>query len=248
MMPGPMNEDIRQLLVLQDRDAKANRLEAELESIDPEREKTRRESIRTQQVLEQTKQDHMQLEVRRKDLENEVESRKEQILKYSQQQLETKKNEEYQALGREIDHTRQAISEIEDRELELMEEQDVFKTKLAEAKRVAEEAKASEAAMLSDLDEREKNIEKELDELDEEREQIVKTINKKTFVLYERLLDTKEGRVIVGIDHGSCGGCHMKLQTQEIVDAKSGREMVTCTNCGRLIYYTREMVMADELD
>ena len=248
MMPGPMNEDIRQLLVLQDRDAKASRLEAELESIDPEREKTRRDSLRAQQVLEQAKQDHMQLEVRRKDLENEAESRREQILKYSQQQLETKKNEEYQALGREIDHTRQAISEIEDRELELMEEQDVFKTKLAEAKRVAEEAKASEAAMLSDLDEREKNIEKELDELDEEREEIVETINKKTFVLYERLLDTKEGRVIVGIDHGSCGGCHMKLQTQEIVDAKSGREMVTCTNCGRLIYYTREMVMADELD
>ena len=50
MMPGPMNEDIRQLLVLQDRDAKANRLEAELESIDPERKKTRRESIRTQEV------------------------------------------------------------------------------------------------------------------------------------------------------------------------------------------------------
>ena len=248
MMPGPMNEDIRQLLVLQDRDAKANRLEAELESIDPEREKTRRESIRTQEVLEQTKQDHMQLEVRRKDLENEVESRKEQILKYSQQQLETKKNEEYQALGREIDHTRQAISEIEDRELELMEEQDVFKTKLAEAKRVAEEAKASEAAMLSDLDEREKNIEKELDELDEEREELVSKINKKTYAHYERLLDTKEGRVIVGVDHGSCGGCHMKLQAQEIVNAKSGREMVTCTNCGRLIYYTREMIMADELD
>ena len=243
-----MNEDIRQLLVLQDRDAKANRLEAELESIDPERKKTRRESIRTQQVLEQTKQDHMQLEVRRKDLENEVESRKEQILKYSQQQLETKKNEEYQALGREIDHTRQAISEIEDRELELMEEQDVFKTKLAEAKRVAEEAKASEAVMLSDLDEREKNIEKELDELDEEREELVSKINKKTYAHYERLLDTKGGRVIVGVDHGSCGGCHMKLQAQEIVNAKSGRKMVTCTNCGRLIYYTREMVLANELD
>ena len=54
--------------------------------------------------------------------------------------------------------------------------------------------------------------------------------------------------MIVGVDHGSCGGCHMKLQAQEIVNAKSGREMVTCTNCGRLIYYTREMIMADELD
>ena len=129
-----------------------------------------------------------------------------------------------------------------------MEEQDLFKTKLAEAKRVAEEAKASEATTLSDLDEREKNIEKELDELDDEREELVKTISKKTFAHYERLLDTKEGRVIVGVDHSSCGGCHMKLQAQDIVNAKSGREMVTCTNCGRLIYHTREMVMADELD
>ncbi len=247
-MSGPMNEDIRQLLVLQDRDAKASRLEAEVESIDPEREKTRRDSLRAQQVVEQAKQDHMQLEVRRKDLENEAESKREQILKYSQQQLETKKNEEYQALAREIEHVRQAISELEDRELELMEEQEAFKAKLAEANRMAEESKASEARTLSEFDEREKNIEKELDELDDEREELVKTISKKTFAHYERLLDTKEGRVIVGVDHGSCGGCHMKLQTQEIVNAKSGREMVTCANCGRLIYYTREMVMADELD
>jgi hypothetical protein len=228
-----MNEDIRQLLVLQDRDAKANRLEAELESIDPEREKTRRESIQTQQILDQAKQGQMQLEVRRKDLENEVESRKEQILKFSQQQLETKKNLEYQTLGREIEHVREAISEIEEQELDLMEQQDAFKSKLAEARQVAEAAKSGEAQILSDLDEREK---------------IVSKINKKMVAHYERLLDTKEGKAIVGVDHGSCGGCHMKLQTQEIVNAKSGREMATCTNCGRLIYYTREMIMADELD
>ena len=210
MMPGPMNEDIRQLLVLQDRDAKASRLEAELESIDPEREKTGRDSLQAQQLLEQVKQDHMQLEVRRKDLENEVEAKKEQILKFSQQQLETKKNVEYQALAREIEHVRQAISELEDQELELMEEQDAFKAKLAEVSQGAEAAKASEAQLLSELDEREKNLGQELDELDEERETLAEAIDKKTLSHYERLLDTKGGRVVVGIDHGSCGGCHMK--------------------------------------
>ena len=55
-MAGLMNAAISQLLVLQDRDSKATRLEAELESIDPEREKTRRESLQAQQVLEQAKQ------------------------------------------------------------------------------------------------------------------------------------------------------------------------------------------------
>ena len=243
-----MNEEIRQLLVLQDRDSKAARLEVELESIDPEREKTKRESLASQQVLEQAKQTKMQLEVRRKDLENEVESKKEQIRKYSQQQLETKKNEEYQALTREIEHVRQSISELEDQELELMEEQDDFKAKLAEASQVAEEAKVNEAQLLSELDEREKNLGRQLDQLDEEREALADAIDPKALAHYERLLDTKGGRVIVGIDHGSCGGCHMKLQAQEIVNAKSERERITCTNCGRLLYYTREMVLANELE
>ena len=40
----------------------------------------------------------------------------------------------------------------------------------------------------------------------------------------------------------------MKLQAQEIVNAKSGRERVACTNCGRLLYYTREMILANELE
>ena len=247
-MSGLMNEEIRQLLVLQDRDSKAARLEVELESIDPEREKTKRESLASQQVLEQAKQTKMQLEVRRKDLENEVESKKEQIRKYSQQQLETKKNEEYQALTREIEHVRQSISELEDQELELMEEQDDFKAKLAEASQVAEEAKVNEAQLLSELDEREKNLGSQLDQLDEEREALADAIDPKALTHYERLLDTKGGRVIVGIDHGSCGGCHMKLQAQEIVNAKSERERITCTNCGRLLYYTREMVLANELE
>jgi|TARA_Y100001960_G_scaffold63277_1_gene66248 predicted nucleic acid-binding Zn-ribbon protein len=247
-MSGLMNEEIRQLLVLQDRDSKAARLEVELESIDPEREKTKRESLASQQVLEQAKQAKMQLEVRRKDLENEVESKKEQIRKYSQQQLETKKNEEYQALTREIEHVRQSISELEDQELELMEEQDDFKAKLAEASQVAEEAKVNEAQLLSELDEREKNLGSQLDQLDEEREALADAIDPKALAHYERLLDTKGGRVIVGIDHGSCGGCHMKLQAQEIVNAKSERERITCTNCGRLLYYTREMVLANELE
>tara|TARA_A100001037_G_C15059907_1_gene594266 strand:- start:425 stop:1159 length:735 start_codon:yes stop_codon:yes gene_type:complete len=243
-----MNENIRKLLILQDRDMKFLRLEDELESLDPERESTKRESLNRQQVLEQSKQHMIQLEVRRKDLDNDVEAKKEQIQKYSQQQLETRKNEEYTALGREIDHVKEAISKIEDEELELMEEIDAYKPKIEEAKAVAEEAKTHEAKALADFDEREKNIEKELDELEEELNTLSGELDAKMVKHYERLRDTKSGAVVVGVDHGSCGGCHMKLQAQQLVDAKSGREMVTCPNCSRLLYYTREMIMPEELD
>ena len=246
-MPALMNENIRQLLILQDRDMKFSRLEDELESLDPERQSAKRDSLNRQQVYEEAKQHLVKLEVRRKDLDNDVEAKKTQINKYAQQQLETRKNEEYTALGREIDHAKEIISKIEDEELELLVEIDAYKPKIEEAKRIAEEAKAHEVATLADFDEREKNIEKELEALEDERDALINKLDSKLVRHYERLLETKSGEVVVGVDHGICRGCHMKLQAQTLVDAKSGRDMVTCTNCGRLLYYTREMIMPDEL-
>ncbi|MDP6893232.1 MAG: C4-type zinc ribbon domain-containing protein [Verrucomicrobiota bacterium] len=242
-----MNENIRQVLILQDRDMKFSRLEEELESLDPERQSAKRDSLKRQQIYEEAKQNLVKLEVRRKDLDNDVETKKTQINKYAQQQLETRKNEEYTALGREIDHAKEAISKIEDEELELLEEIDSYKPKIEEAKGIAEEAKAHEVATLADFDEREKNIEKELEVLEDERASLIEKLDSKLVRHYERLLETKSGKVVVGVDHGNCSGCHMKLQAQTLVDAKSGRDMVTCTNCGRLLYYTREMIMPDEL-
>lgn len=246
-MPALMNENIRQLLILQDRDMKFSRLEDELESLDPERQSAKRDSLNRQQVYEEAKQHLVKLEVRRKDLDNDVEAKKTQINKYAQQQLETRKNEEYTALGREIDHAKEIISKIEDEELELLVEIDAYKPKIEEAKGIAEEAKAHEVATLADFDEREKNIEKELEALEDERDALIDKLDSKLVRHYERLLETKSGEVVVGVDHGICRGCHMKLQAQTLVDAKSGRDMVTCTNCGRLLYYTREMIMPDEL-
>ena len=246
-MPALMNENIRQLLILQDRDMKFSRLEDELESLDPERQSAKRDSLNRQQVYEEAKQHLVKLEVRRKDLDNDVEAKKTQINKYAQQQLETRKNEEYTALGREIDHAKEIIAKIEDEQLELLVEIDAYKPKIEEAKGIAEEAKAHEVATLADFDEREKNIEKELEALEDERDALIDKLDSKLVRHYERLLETKSGKVVVGVDHGNCSGCHMKLQAQTLVDAKSSRDMVTCTNCGRLLYYTREMIMPDEL-
>ena len=61
---------------------------------------------------------------------------------------------------------------------------------------------------------------------------------------YERLAKTKGDNVLVGVQHGVCGGCHMKLPTQSLVAAQSHQEIVTCINCGRILFYTREMSLA----
>ena len=49
-------------------------------------------------------------------------AKKKLIEKYSLQQFQTKKNEEYRALANEIENCRKAIIKIEDQEIELMEQ------------------------------------------------------------------------------------------------------------------------------
>jgi predicted nucleic acid-binding Zn-ribbon protein len=55
------------------------------------------------------------------------------------------------------------------------------------------------------------------------------------------LLQRKRNKVVVGVNRGVCGGCHMSLPTQIQVQCKAQKEMVNCPNCGRIVYYTRDM-------
>ena len=61
---------------------------------------------------------------------------------------------------------------------------------------------------------------------------------------YERLLKSKGDNVIVGVDNGVCGGCHMKLSAQILVTCQGHKELVSCINCGRILYYTRDMALS----
>jgi predicted nucleic acid-binding Zn-ribbon protein len=58
------------------------------------------------------------------------------------------------------------------------------------------------------------------------------------------LLKSKGENVVVGVHHGVCGGCHMKLPAQILVTCQGHKELVSCINCGRILYYTRDMALA----
>ena len=61
---------------------------------------------------------------------------------------------------------------------------------------------------------------------------------------YERLVRSKGENVVVGVQHGVCGGCHMRLPAQVLVTCQAQLELVACTNCGRILYYTPDMDLA----
>src|SRR5688572_22342648 len=239
-----MLDVIEKLLILQDRDRKLIRLREEVAHIPVERHQLQAKAASAQAGLDAAKHKGKQIESDRKKLELDVDAKKQLIEKYSLQQFQTKKNEEYKALAHEIEMCKEVIFKLEDQQLELMEQAERTQKEVAAATQSANEAKKTIDSRLADLAAREANLKKELAELEANREELASAVDEGARSRYERLLKHKGSNVVVGIQHGVCGGCHMQLSRSTIVTCQAEQEIVTCTNCGRILYYTRDMDLA----
>jgi uncharacterized protein len=239
-----MLEVIEKLLVLQGCDRRIHLVNSELVRIAPERQMFQTRAAEAQAALDVAKTRVRQLESDRKALELEVEAKKQQIARYSNQQLETRKNEEYRALAHEIDACKAEIFKIEDREIELMERGEAAQREVVRATQAAADARKRLDEQQVQLGAREQNLRQELAELEAKREALAGAVDTGARARYERLVRSKGEQVVVGVQHGVCGGCHMRLPPQLLVFCQAQQELVTCSNCGRILYYTRDMDVA----
>ncbi|HWQ91614.1 MAG TPA: C4-type zinc ribbon domain-containing protein [Clostridia bacterium] len=239
-----MLEAIEKLLILQDRDRKIRRLKGELAHIEPERQGLKAKATGAQSALDAAKNKVKQIESSRKDLELEVEARKTQITRYANQQLQTRKNEEYRALANEIELCKEQILKIEDQELALMEQAEEAQKQTVQATLAASENRTLVDDMLKQLAAREESLKKQLADLEANRQDLASDVDEAARGRYERLVRSKGENVVVGVQHGVCGGCHMRLPAQVLVTCQAQQELVSCTNCGRILYYTRDMDLA----
>lgn len=239
-----MFDAIEKLLILQDRDRRIRRVRGELSHIGPERQMFQARAAEAQAALEQAKQRLKQLESDRKNLELEVEAKNQLITRYANQQLQTRKNEEYRALTHEIDTCKADIFKIEDQEIELMEQAEATQREIARATQAAAEGRKLADDQLAQLANREANLKQELATLETNREELAAAVDAGARARYDRLVKNKGENVVVGVQHGVCGGCHMRLQPQLLVQCQAQQEIVTCSNCGRILYYTRDMDLA----
>ena len=197
-----------------------------------------------QATLDNAKTRLKQLESERKNLELEVETKKQLIAKYANQQLLTRKNEEYRALTHEIDTCKDEIFKIEDREISLMEQSELVQKEIAQATQAANEARKLMEDQLSQLAAREQNLKNDISQLEANRQDLAAAVDDSSRGRYERLFKNKGENVVVGVQHGVCGGCHMRVPAQVLVSCQAQQELVSCPNCGRILYYTPDMDLA----
>lgn len=232
---------IENLLILQDRDRKIMRTEAELANLGPELAAIENRAKQAQVQLDAAKLKVKQIESERSQLELDVEAKKALIAKYSLQQFQTKKNEEYSALAHEIENCKAAISRLDDQQLELMEQAE-------QATRSMNEVASSTQATLKEVEaarkalaDKQVRLKKDLETLKADYGRLESAVDEGVRDRYVRLRRSKGANTVVGITHSVCGGCHVKLPIQVVLSCQAQQEIVTCPNCARILYFTREM-------
>ena len=128
-----MLAEIEQLLVVQDHDTNIKALQNELQTLPFEQNRLEKAIQDRTTSLERVRQRAKEIEVERKKLELDATSRRDQIAKYKTQQFQTRKNDEFQALGNEIARLEKEINQIEDREIDLMEQGETIGREIQQA-------------------------------------------------------------------------------------------------------------------
>ncbi len=231
-----MHAELEQLLVLQDRQQKIKQIQTEIRTLPLQKKNLEAQLAASVASVEALKQKGRQVELDRKKLELDVGTRAESVSRLKTQQYQTRKNDEFQAMGHEIERYENEIRKIEDEELELMEQADKLKAELGADEKKAATTKESISRQMTDLEAKSKTLQSRLEDLTRERAELAAKIDEDLLSRFERLFASKGDAVVVALEHEVCTGCHMKVTTATAARVRAAKEIVSCEQCGRILY------------
>lgn len=231
-----MTETLADLLALQDKDQRLRTLRSELEALPVEKAAKERLIAEAAARLEAARTRSREIEVQKKSLEVEASAKRDQIARYRTQQMQTRKNEEFTALAHEIESAEKVVTEIEDRELVLMEEAEALRPQIAAAEQTYHSEKQKYDGQIAVLGDKAENLKARIGELEAARATAAAVVEEDLLDRYDRLFRTKNGTAVVALEHDVCTGCHMKVMTQTTVELRGEKSIVSCPQCGRILY------------
>jgi hypothetical protein len=232
-----VSEELDHLWALSGLDEKASALKADLARFPAER-KTVEDRLAGERVhLEALKSRIAELQKARRTLEKEIETFADQERKYLGQQGMVKTNAEFQALTHEIAQARQKRSDVETGVLLKMEDEEKAAAEKPAVEAALKRAEQDVAERVARIETDEAALRGRLAAIERERVEHMETLDALTRTRYERTHVMRDGRAVVAIRDGSCGGCFRRQPPQQLADARRRDRVLMCDGCGRLVVW-----------
>ena len=239
-----MKAELQQLIALQNLDTTIRKLEKDQQATPERRAEIERE-------FDQRAFEIRALETRRDEakhtrarLENEVTEQKGRAERAERNLMSSKKQDEYTAAIREADAARKQISALETQILEQLEQLEQSEAALNERADEIASLNSDREARLKAFDDETGCVGERLAVARKEREELFANLPKQMSGLYARIkARIRDGVAVAEARNRSCSACFMSLRPQVMSEIRRGEEIITCDNCGRILFY----VPADSL-
>ena len=231
-----MIPEIEQLLIIQDRDQKLKELNSDIERLPLEELQAKERLKAATTSVEISEKAFMENEIAMKNIELDIDTRKDSITKLKVQQMETKKNDEFAVMEHSINNYQIEIVKLEDSQLELMEKGENLSESLQHNKdSLAQDQKIVDSE-LSVIAERKKHFSQKIDELSIDREKISSRVEPDLLDRYNRIFKSKKSDAVSELINDICSGCHMKVTPSTALAVRAEKVVTTCDQCGRILY------------
>ncbi|MCH7804132.1 MAG: hypothetical protein IH937_08605 [Acidobacteria bacterium] len=232
-----MNSKLGTLIRFQELNLKIVKLEKRTQRIPEEIEAYRQTLEESRQALLEEKRLIEEHQARQRELEMEVVTLRDTLSKHKTQLMEVKTNKEYQAMLHEIEGGERGIEAKEDQILEGMMVIEEREKVVQEAQTEYEKEEKEILSKQSQLESFAAQAENEIVDLQKERGQLEGEMPEELTQQYQRIASVRNGVALAEAKDQSCQGCHVKLRPQLFTEIRTNREIITCENCSRFLYY-----------
>jgi uncharacterized protein len=146
---------------------------------------------------------------------------------------------ELYSLQQEVQRLRAQQNRQEDMALEVMEAAESLQEMAQYKAQTLEQAESAWARESETLVARRDQLQVRKQELQTRRVQMASSIDAEIVSRYDTMRRTKQGRAVSKVEQNSCQWCRVILTPSELQHVRTSKDLQTCTNCGRILFYDR---------
>ena len=231
-----MHADLVKLLDLQAKDSAVAEVEQRLNALGGETGVLDQALQRAHDGLDAARRAAAEAARRRDELEQKIESYR-VLQERRQQRLEHVRNpKEASTLMAELDLARSVVAKEENDWVRSSDAVTQAQFKAAEEERNVEAVAEGQTAERERLAARRQELERELAQARQDREDSASRLDRPLRIRYDRLRKARSAEVIVPLVGGSCGSCHTSIPLNRRSQIRAGTVVDNCEVCGAILY------------
>jgi predicted nucleic acid-binding Zn-ribbon protein len=232
-----MNNLLSALIKLQDFDLALDALRKKGEAMALEKERLNAEIQNLKVGLETAKSALTQLQLRKKQLELEIDGKDSQVKKFQGELNSVKTNDTYKALLKEIEQAKAGKNSLEEDLLGVLQNLEDAQKDIKVREQTHRTQEQAIQAEITSAERAVQDLKAQMDEKRQLRDSFAAEVPEAPRSRYDTMRQSMGGSaVVVPIRVNTCGGCRQKLPLHLINDVRKDQLLVACDSCARILF------------